>query len=745
MVSDKAARNKALYFSVDFRKKIAITFTLLIIFVMLISVYLVTHQIKQASLGRAEESGRLLGRMIALSMGEDIIRGNFQGIDYALKEFVKLNKINYCLILDNQGRIISSTHPNIHGQYFTDAWSRSALFTENLAIRRASNAGIPIYDTAVPIVIGGKRYGVIRAGFTIDEEFSHIRDLLFYNLSLGLILILIGVLIAYGISSTLLNPLNSILNAVESISQGDYSHKAFTDGSDEFAVLASSFNKLSNILQKREQTSNLITRKIVENDPGLASKNFSGKTLNAVILHLELSRFNAFIERNSPSEAVDTLNSFFRETAEIVAQADGVIDKFGEGFIVALFPISRNDSWPAHLRAGFAALSARNNLNFFNRKQAQLGLEELSLKSGLTAGKVIIGHLGTLARSDFSAIGSKISLARKIAYLSNKSNGYAPIADKSFANFSRDYLRFKPLHESQDHDNEDESNFILTGFAGTAYFRERLKSASARGNTSIISAFGMTESREGLEFLRSSIEDSQCEFRIEAIKALAPYVFVNDEQIVEYLKELIKNSDDDQIKSAAVSILGLCRDNRLAPFFKKLADSEDDRLRANAVEAIISLDMLNKKDFLKIHLNDEAPRACANALLGLWLSDDQETLTSLYDLLKSDNSKMRASGAFAVFFLARSRKFRKLFPAYSEQDNFLPLPIIENIYKRLKLMIDSIDTSERYQALRAIGRIGDGDASVIVSDMLKNETEPEIIDLGRDILKEWEKMIKPQE
>ncbi|HQB82451.1 MAG TPA: hypothetical protein PLR50_03070, partial [Candidatus Rifleibacterium sp.] len=178
MPIDHQIQQKAHSFSVSFRQKIAVTFTLLIVFIMLVSVYLVTIQIKHTSLGRAEESGRLLGRMIALAMGEDIVRGNFQGIDYALREFVKLNKIEYCLILDNQGRIISSTHPHTHGKYFSDGWSRAALFSSDLSIRRATAGNRPVYDTSVPIVIGGKRYGLIRAGFTIDEEYTHIRNLL---------------------------------------------------------------------------------------------------------------------------------------------------------------------------------------------------------------------------------------------------------------------------------------------------------------------------------------------------------------------------------------------------------------------------------------------------------------------------------------------------------------------------------------------------------------------------------------
>jgi len=743
VATDKSVQNSAHIFSIGFRQKIAITFTLLIIFIMLISVYLVTFQIKRASLGSAEESGRLLGRMIALSMGEDIVRGNFQGIDYALKEFVKLNKIEYCLILDNHGKIISSTHPAIHGKYFADGWSRSTLFSTDLTIRRAANAGRPVYDTSVPIVIGGKSYGIIRAGFTIDEEFSHIRNLLIYNLSLGVILILIGIFIAYGISSTLLSPLNAILNSIESISHGDYSTRAFTGSSDEFSELAKSFNHLSSILQKKETSGDYITKKIFENDPELASKNFSGKLLNTVILHIELHKFNSFIARNSPSESVDTLKKFIAQTSEIIAQADGVVDKLGEDFIVALFPISRNDSWPAHLRAGFTALAARNNINLFNFKQAQLGLEELHLKTGLTAGEVVIGNLGTRSRTDFCSIGNRLSTARKNAQLSNKSNSFMPVADRTFANMARDFLLLTPIIDDKHSEDDDNECYLISGFANFSYFRERHSSVASRGNNSIIAAFGMTESIEGFEFLKNAVSDINCEFRNEALKAMMPMIFRQHEETKVFLKNFILSNENLQLRSTALSLLGLSRDRSFSQLYLDLCKSTEDRIRANAIEALIPLDISDKRSIFKDLLNDISPRVCANALLGLWLSDDQDALSLLYGLLKSDDSRMRASAAYAISFLADARKFRRLFPAYSEQPNFHALPVIENIYKRLKMMLESIEASERFQALKAIGKIGDVSTLDTVRQLIKTETAPEIVELGHSIIQDWEKLIKP--
>ncbi|PKL45231.1 MAG: hypothetical protein CVV41_03830 [Candidatus Riflebacteria bacterium HGW-Riflebacteria-1] len=727
-------------FSIGFRQKIAVTFTLLITFIMLISVYLVTLQIKQTSLQRAEQTGSMFGRMIALSMGEDIVRGNFQGIDYALNEFTRHDRVEYCLILDNLGRIISSTKPGMHGKYFTDGWSRSAIFSSTLSIRRAVDNLRPVYDISVPIIIGGKRHGSIRAGFTIDEEYESIRSLLIYNLTLGAILIIIGILIAYGISATLLAPLNALLQSVESISRGDYKQKTMVKSADEFGALALSFNRLSSILSNRETTSNYITKKILDSDPELADRHFSGKTFKAMVLHLELNKFNLFIERNSPSEAVDTLNSFFEQTAELVAEAGGIIDRFGDGFMTAIFPVGKSDHWPAALRAGFAALSARNNINLFNYHQAKLGLEEVYLKTGITSGKLIIGHIGSRKRSDFSAIGGSIATAHANAELSGRNNGFTPVADLAFATAARDYLLFKGLGQDND---DDEKNFLLTGFVNFSYFKERLQSASAHGSFAIISAFGLTETAEGFEFLKSAIENENCEYRNDAIRALAPFVFRQNQEVKRYLGGLIKNHPDPQTQSLCISILALCRDGELASLFVDLLAHENDRVRANALEACIPLDFAGKREIFKKMVADTAPRVCANALLGLWLADDQQTLACLYGLLKSDNTKMRASSAYAISFLARARKFRRLFPAYSEQAGLIVLPVVENILKRLKLMLESSEDSERLQSLRAIGSIGGTDYREQIDKLLEVETDPEIINLAQTIMQDWDRLLRP--
>lgn len=727
------------YISLGFREKIAIILTLLITFIMLISVYLVTYQVKNASMKRALETGRMLGRMIALSMGEAIVRGNFRGVDYTLKEFVKLNKIEYCMITNNLGKIISSSNNHLNGKYFSDAWSRSAIYSKDLSIRRATINGIQIYDTSIPIIVGGNKYGIIRIGFSLEDEYKNIRTILLYNLTLGSILILLGLFIAYGMSATVLAPLNKVLNAIEALSKGDYSQKAFIEGTAEFADLSDSFNRLSLILNNQNSADNMNVKKNWQNRININPTFFSGKLSEAAILHIKISDFNSFIERHSPSEAIETINEFYNECCKIISESGGIIDKLCDGRIYAIFPIDENSKWPSDLKAVYSALLIRENLNVFNFNQAKLGLEQINVGSGVAFGKIVVGNIGPKGRQEFSCVGRTIDRAIEMSELSNAKNGFAPIVDRRISSASGSFLTLKPINVKSLADGNTLEYFIVEGFTNLTYFKERFDTSDETDSKRFIQLFGLTSATDGLEVLISIIEDEDSKYRKNALRAISSFINRQNSDAKDFLTKFILECKEDNLRAMATMILGWKKDKELVPFFKSLVIDKNSRVRANALEACISLNFPDKKELFKNMLNDESPRVCANALLGLWISDDHETLSHIYTLLKSDNYKMRASAAYAVGFLASARKFRRLFPAYKEEKKFLLLPVIENIIKRLKLMLESAEKTERHQSLKAIAKIGGSDLIENIEQLIKEETSSEIISDAQNILSKWQK------
>ena len=77
------------------RQKLTVTFSLVIIFITMLTILLVTYIEKGASLERARVNASMLGNLVRISLGEDIIRGNFRGLEYSMKEFSMLPIVRY--------------------------------------------------------------------------------------------------------------------------------------------------------------------------------------------------------------------------------------------------------------------------------------------------------------------------------------------------------------------------------------------------------------------------------------------------------------------------------------------------------------------------------------------------------------------------------------------------------------------------------------------------------------------------
>lgn len=196
------------------RRKLAAAFGLLIILLMLLSIYIITWIEWDAGLERAKTDGELLGKIIAIGMAEQLARNNFQGIEFALKQYAGMGVLRYCVITSKTGKIIAGTDSGLNGKYLTDKWSLDSMTAPELMVRRASYRGEQVYETAVPIVIGAERFGSIRLGFPLQEEFENIRKLLVFNFCLGLAFLLIALFVAFSLSHAVTGRIEELASEV---------------------------------------------------------------------------------------------------------------------------------------------------------------------------------------------------------------------------------------------------------------------------------------------------------------------------------------------------------------------------------------------------------------------------------------------------------------------------------------------------------------------------------------------------
>ena len=133
--------------------------------------------------------------------------------------------------------------------------------------------------------------------------------------------------------------------------------------------------------------------------------------------------------------------------------------------------------------------------------------------------------------------------------------------------------------------------------------------------------------------------------RINAIDAASR---INTKEMCDDLVKIISRSDTDIWVMAAVSALGKTGKSEYAPKVAELLNHEDARVRANAVEAVSSLNWKNLNEACINLLNDKNDRVRVNAAIALWKNGNNSVFESLAKMASSKSRWVRSSAVFAL-------------------------------------------------------------------------------------------------
>ena len=135
-----------------------------------------------------------------------------------------------------------------------------------------------------------------------------------------------------------------------------------------------------------------------------------GERRTVSILFGDLRGYTTIAEELPPQQVMTILNTFLGRVIEVIYRHGGTVTQLlGDG-IMALFgaPISSDDdAW----RAVQAALEMRDEI---------IGIEppglphiRLAMGIGITTGEVVVGHIGSERRLDYTAVGDVVNLAAR--------------------------------------------------------------------------------------------------------------------------------------------------------------------------------------------------------------------------------------------------------------------------------------------------------------------------------------------
>ena len=218
----------------------------------------------------------------------------------------------------------------------------------------------------------------------------------------------------------LVTALTDSVDRVEGIEAGadDFISKPFSEV--EVRARARSLLRIKALHDQLEQRNNLLLDALQRAvSPGVADQILKdpdrylrpgGERRTVSILFGDLRGYTSLAEELPPQEAMKVLNAYLGEIISAVYQHGGTVNQIlGDG-VMALFgaPIT----YPDHARRAVSAgltmqeLVGRVRIDGFPNVALQMGI-------GINSGDVVVGHIGSDQRMDYTAVGDAVNLAAR--------------------------------------------------------------------------------------------------------------------------------------------------------------------------------------------------------------------------------------------------------------------------------------------------------------------------------------------
>ncbi len=151
----------------------------------------------------------------------------------------------------------------------------------------------------------------------------------------------------------------------------------------------------------------------------------------ACVLFADIRGFTQRSESLPPEKLVALLNRYFAAMSEVIHKHRGTVDKFiGDG-IMAIFgapePLERPEQ-----NALEAAQEMLERLAQLNRELLAGGEAPIAIGIGLHTGEVVVGHVGSQERHEYTAIGDVVNVASRLESL-NRVVDFAVVCSEAVA------------------------------------------------------------------------------------------------------------------------------------------------------------------------------------------------------------------------------------------------------------------------------------------------------------------------
>jgi class 3 adenylate cyclase len=279
---------------------------------------------------------------------------------------------------------------------------------------------------------------IIQVGYSVEVLNSVYYRIIRYNLVIGILAMLIGMLGAYFIARNWTRPIRRLSGAMKQVEGGDLNASIEVNRRDEIGMLQNTFNFMVSGLRDKEFIKSTFKRYITRQVAEEILKHrenivLGGEKREVSILFSDIRGFTNIAEKLTPQETLQLLNDYYGVAVDIIFKHEGVLDKFlGDGIMVFWnAPLEQEEH---QLKACRCALELRSEFEKLNIEREKEGNEPIYIGIGINTGEAIAGSVGSEERMEYTVVGDNVNLASRIN--SKTDRGQILISEQTYKEIS---------------------------------------------------------------------------------------------------------------------------------------------------------------------------------------------------------------------------------------------------------------------------------------------------------------------
>ena len=221
-------------------------------------------------------------------------------------------------------------------------------------------------------------------------------------------LLLVALLLALGLSRTVIGPVRHIGSVADAIGEGRLDAKVELQSLDEMGRLATRINDMVEGLRQKFELSKFVSRATLERVEESPTVVRGGARRLITVLFSDVRGFTAYSEQREPEQVVEVLNHYLQAQADVVARYGGDIDKFVGDELMARF--RGEDHARRAVMCAVDLVAAAEQL----ARETPDGGDELAIGVGVNTGVMVLGAMGSEDRMDFTVIGDAVNLGARL-------------------------------------------------------------------------------------------------------------------------------------------------------------------------------------------------------------------------------------------------------------------------------------------------------------------------------------------